>query len=73
MIDWRRVRPAIRCTAKIRYNSPPQTGRGVAHGADELQVRFEASQNAVTPGQAVVLYDGDLVLGGDGSTRPNAE
>ena len=32
--------------------------------ADELRVRFETPQSAITPGQAVVLYDGDVVLGG---------
>jgi tRNA-specific 2-thiouridylase len=33
-------------------------------GADELLVRFDQPQSAVTPGQAVVLYDGEVVLGG---------
>jgi tRNA-specific 2-thiouridylase len=29
-----------------------------------VEVRFEAPQRAVTPGQAAVFYDGDLVVGG---------
>ena len=29
-----------------------------------LRVVFDQSQRAITPGQAVVLYDGDVVLGG---------
>ena len=33
-------------------------------GADELSVTFDEPQSAITPGQAVVLYDGDVVLGG---------
>ena len=33
-------------------------------GPDELVVRFDEPQGAITPGQAVVLYDGDVVLGG---------
>ena len=33
-------------------------------GDDEFEVRFDVPQSAVTPGQAVVLYDGDIVLGG---------
>jgi tRNA-specific 2-thiouridylase len=32
--------------------------------AGEIIVRFDEPQMAVTPGQAVVLYDGDIVLGG---------
>jgi tRNA-specific 2-thiouridylase len=55
---------AVPCTAKIRYNHQPQPATAVLQGADELFVRFEQSQSAVTPGQAVVLYDGDVVLGG---------
>lgn len=54
----------IRCTAKIRYNHLPQPAVAEVVGPDELRVRFDEPQSAVTPGQAVVLYDGDVVLGG---------
>jgi tRNA-specific 2-thiouridylase len=54
----------VRCSAKIRYNHQPQVAEAVLVGPDELRVRFDESQSAVTPGQAVVLYDGDVVLGG---------
>ena len=30
----------------------------------ELRLRFDQPQRAVTPGQAAVLYDGELLLGG---------
>ena len=33
-------------------------------GADELRITFDEPQSAITPGQAVVLYDGDAVIGG---------
>jgi tRNA-specific 2-thiouridylase len=33
-------------------------------GDDRAQVTFETPQYAVTPGQAAVFYDGDIVLGG---------
>jgi tRNA-specific 2-thiouridylase len=63
-----RVRAAgadgVRCTAKIRYNHEPQAARVVATGEDEITVRFDEPQSAITPGQAVVVYDGDVVLGG---------
>ncbi len=52
------------CLAKIRYNQPPQAAIALLSGPDELTVRFGEPQSAITPGQAVVLYDGDVVLGG---------
>jgi tRNA-specific 2-thiouridylase len=54
----------VRCTAKIRYNHQPVAARASLSGADEMRVEFEEAQSAVTPGQAVVVYDGDIVLGG---------
>jgi tRNA-uridine 2-sulfurtransferase len=54
---------ATPCRAKIRYNHEPQPAT-VTRQRDEIIVRFNDPQNAITPGQAVVLYDGDLVLGG---------
>jgi tRNA-specific 2-thiouridylase len=52
------------CLAQIRYRSPAVAAR-VTPGPDgTAEVRFAAPQRAVTPGQAVVLYDGDRVLGG---------
>ncbi|MDB5296865.1 MAG: mnmA [Phycisphaerales bacterium] len=54
----------LRCAAKIRYNHDPQPAVAEVTAAGELAVRFDDPQAAVTPGQAVVLYDGDAVLGG---------
>lgn len=54
----------VQCAAKIRYNHPPQPATATVTGADEITVRFDEPQSAITPGQAVVLYDGDVVLGG---------
>ena len=34
------------------------------HGADRAEMLFDEPQIAVTPGQAVVFYDGDAVIGG---------
>jgi tRNA-specific 2-thiouridylase len=54
----------LRCSAKIRYNHDPRPAMVERTGADEICVRFDEPQSAITPGQAVVLYDGDVVLGG---------
>jgi len=54
----------VRCEAKIRYNTQPQPATAWVSDADELTVRFDQPQTAITPGQAVVLYDGNVVLGG---------
>ena len=35
-----------------------------ADGADTASVTFDTPQLAITPGQAVVFYDGDVVVGG---------
>ena len=52
-----------RCQVKIRYNSQPVPATVTAHD-DQLQVTFDQPQSAVTPGQAVVCYDDQQVLGG---------
>lgn len=54
----------LRCSAKIRYNHDPQPATVEQTGADELTVRFDHPQSAITPGQAAVIFDGDIVLGG---------
>lgn len=58
------VGDSVRCEAKIRYNHDPQPAVVTRSGADEISVRFDEPQSAVTPGQAVVMYHGDEVLGG---------
>jgi tRNA-specific 2-thiouridylase len=55
---------AIPCTAKIRYNHSPQPATLTVIGDDQLEVIFDSPQTAVTPGQAVVCYDNDVVLAG---------
>ncbi len=55
---------AVRCSAKIRYNASPRPAIARLTGPDEITVVFDEPQAAITPGQAVVLYDNDVVLGG---------
>ena len=51
-------------TAKVRYRQADQACTVRESGADRLVLDFEQPQRAVTPGQSVVLYDGDNCLGG---------
>lgn len=50
--------------AKIRYNHSPQPGTLRVTGERELEVVFDEPQSAITPGQAVVCYDGEVVVAG---------
>ncbi len=52
------------CGVMVRYNSPPTPGQVRVTAPGTLEVRFDRPVSAVTPGQAVVCYDGDQVLGG---------
>lgn len=59
-----------RVKARIRYRQQEQPATVVQTGPDELHVTFDQPQRAVTPGQALVLYDGDTVVGGGKIVRP---
>ena len=54
----------LRVWAKIRYNHKGAWCRIRKTGEDEVLCTFEEPQRAITPGQAIVFYDGDYVLGG---------
>ncbi len=54
---------SFQCSAKTRYRQPDQ-GCVVDSSGDRLEVRFHAPQRAVTPGQSVVFYAGEVCLGG---------
>ncbi len=56
-------RNAFSCTAKFRYRQPDQPVDVAVDGAG-AHISFHTKQRAVTPGQWVVLYDGDACLGG---------
>ena len=57
-------REGLPCTIKVRYNSPAVPGHVRAIEDDRLEATFEEPVSSVTPGQALVCYDGDRVLGG---------
>jgi tRNA-uridine 2-sulfurtransferase len=54
--------------ARARYRAPEVPCRVVRDG-DGLLVEFDTPQRAITPGQALVLYEGEYVLGGGSITR----
>ena len=56
--DWMRV------TAQIRHRHAAAPARVRALANDRAELEFDSSQPAITPGQAVVFYDGDVVVGG---------
>lgn len=55
----------LTCKARIRYRQPLQ-GCTVKPGPEggTIEVRFDQEQRAISPGQFIVLHDGDEVLGG---------
>jgi tRNA-specific 2-thiouridylase len=61
-------REAIRALGKARYRSKEVACTVHAEGA-ALRVEFDAPQRALTPGQALVLYEGEYVLGGGTISR----
>ena len=55
---------AFRCRVKIRYLHQPANAEVEVTAADRMTVRFDEPQYGVAPGQAVVCYQDDRVLGG---------
>lgn len=54
----------FRCTAKFRYRQPDQGVSVTILEDGSAHIAFDKPQKAITPGQAVVLYDGEVCLGG---------
>ena len=63
----------VRVAAKIRYHSHPLPATVVNVGERRAEVWFDEAYPAVTPGQAVVFYDGERVLGGGWIEGPLSE
>ena len=66
-VNWVSIHPPddpIRGQVRIRNQHVPAPARIIPRGQDRVLVRFDQPQRAVTPGQAAVFYDGEVVLGG---------
>jgi len=55
--------PNIAVMAKIRYNTPASKATLIPSG-NKIKVKFDKPQMAITPGQSVVFYQSELVIGG---------
>lgn len=60
---------AFRAQVKIRYKSRPQPAFVEPRPGRQFQVKFDAPQRGITPGQAAVIYQGDVCLGGGSIVR----
>jgi tRNA-specific 2-thiouridylase len=66
-VNWISLEPPaawVPVSAQIRHRHHPSPGRVRALENGRAEFAFDAPQSAVTPGQAVVFYDGDIVVGG---------
>jgi tRNA-specific 2-thiouridylase len=64
LISVRDLEKPMRVSVKIRHRHEPAPATLEKAGDDEILVTFDQPQRAVTPGQASVFYDADVVVGG---------
>ena len=63
-ISLARITKPLKIKARIRYKHREAKALVTPLNVDKIRVEFEKPQRAITPGQSVVLYDGDTVVGG---------
>ena len=63
-ISYDKIDKPIRVKARVRYNQREQDATVEQIDENTLHIVFDVLQRAISKGQAVVLYDGDYVVGG---------
>ncbi|MCX7922899.1 MAG: tRNA 2-thiouridine(34) synthase MnmA [Clostridia bacterium] len=63
-ISIEKLEGEMRVKAKIRYSAKEADATVYPIDNGQVKVVFDSPQRAITPGQAVVFYDGDIVVGG---------
>jgi tRNA-specific 2-thiouridylase len=66
-VNWLSIAPPsepVRAGARIRYRAPEAMATITPVAGGRARVEFDEAQPAITPGQAVVFYEGDIVVGG---------
>lgn len=64
LISCDRIDKPMRVKARVRYNQPEQPATVEQTDNNTLHIIFDEPQRAISKGQAVVLYDGEYVIGG---------
>lgn len=64
LISVSKIEKPMRVTARVRYHQKEKPATVVQTGPSSIRLSFDEPQRAITPGQAVVMYDGDRVVGG---------
>ncbi|MDO8500266.1 MAG: tRNA 2-thiouridine(34) synthase MnmA [Gemmatimonadaceae bacterium] len=65
-VNWLADAPSVgsAVSVRVRHRAPLAPGEMIRHESDEIEIALDEPVSAITPGQSIVLYDGDRVLGG---------
>jgi tRNA-specific 2-thiouridylase len=65
-VNWLAAPPRVgdRVSVRVRHRAPLAMAEIVRLDSDEIELALDEPVSAITPGQSMVLYDGDQVLGG---------
>jgi len=64
LIPFDKFEGEMKVTAKVRYSAKPAVATIIQLDDGKVKIKFEEKQRAITKGQSVVFYDGDIVVGG---------